>query len=160
MIYTCSKLPNTIFLLQRDFSLASKIIQILDPQFSCCAHSWKIPIRIIGTIYIDCLNKLMEQDTKYLFYLPMTCTSSSGTWTEILLCIQTLIAIPVAVWPTEQGCPWLFPGQELNTHSSMESKLFGVDDMSTMISWTKIFMEAKGYDIRKNILYQDKKSTI
>ena len=32
--------------------------------------------------------------------------------------------------------------------------------MSTMILWTKIFMEAQGYDIRRNIIYQDNKFTI
>ena len=32
--------------------------------------------------------------------------------------------------------------------------------MATMILWTKLFMEAQGYEIQKNILYQDNKSTI
>ena len=31
------------------------------------------------------------------------------------------------------------------------------DDASTKILWTKLFMEAQGYDIRENILYQDNK---
>ena len=44
--------------------------------------------------------------------------------------------------------------------NSMESELAGADDMSTMILWTKLFIDAQGYDIRKNILYQDNKSTI
>ena len=48
----------------------------------------------------------------------------------------------------------MFPG------NSMESELAGADDMSTMILWTKLFIDAQGYDIRKNILYQDNKSTI
>ena len=50
--------------------------------------------------------------------------------------------------------------QKLNTKSSTESELVGVDDISTMIIWTKLFMEAQGYDIQKNILYQDNKSAI
>ena len=50
--------------------------------------------------------------------------------------------------------------QKLNTKSSTESELVGVDDISTMILWTKLFMEAQGYDIQKNILYQDNKSAI
>ena len=50
--------------------------------------------------------------------------------------------------------------QKLNTRSSTESELVGADDMATMILWTKLFMEAQGYKIKKNILYQDNKSTI
>jgi len=50
--------------------------------------------------------------------------------------------------------------QKLNTRSSTESELVGADDMSVMILWTKHFMEAQGYKIKKNILYQDNKSTI
>ena len=50
--------------------------------------------------------------------------------------------------------------QKLNTRSSTEAELVGADDMATMILWTKLFMEAQGYEIKKNILYQDNKSTI
>ena len=50
--------------------------------------------------------------------------------------------------------------QKLNTRSSTEAELVGADDMSTMVLWTKLFMEAQGVEIKKNILYQDNKSTI
>ena len=50
--------------------------------------------------------------------------------------------------------------QKLNTRSSTESELVGADDMSTMILWTKLFMEAQGFDIDQNTLYQDNKSTV
>ena len=50
--------------------------------------------------------------------------------------------------------------QRLNTRSSTEAELVGADDTLTMILWTQLFMEAQGYDIQKNILYQDNKSTI
>ena len=50
--------------------------------------------------------------------------------------------------------------QKLNTKSSTTAELVGTDDLSTMILWTKLFMEAQGYKIKKNILYQDNKSTI
>jgi len=50
--------------------------------------------------------------------------------------------------------------QKLNTRSSTEAELVGADDHATMILWTKLFMEAQGYEIKKNILYQDNKSTI
>ena len=50
--------------------------------------------------------------------------------------------------------------QKLNTKSSTTAELVGADDASTMILWTKLFMEEQGYGIDKNILFQDNKSTI
>ena len=50
--------------------------------------------------------------------------------------------------------------QKLNTRSSTEAELVGVDDVITMILWTKLFMEHQGYPIEKNILYQDNQSAI
>ena len=50
--------------------------------------------------------------------------------------------------------------QKLNTKSSTEAELVAVDDAAVMILWTKLFMEAQGYHIEKNILYQDNKSAI
>ena len=44
--------------------------------------------------------------------------------------------------------------------SSTEAELVDVDGVSTMILWTKLFMESQGYNIEKNILFQDNKSTI
>ena len=50
--------------------------------------------------------------------------------------------------------------QKLNTRSSTKAELVGADDASTLILWTKLFMENQGYTIEKNILFQDNKSTI
>ena len=50
--------------------------------------------------------------------------------------------------------------QKLNTKSSCKSELVGADNASGAILWTWIFMEAQGYDIEENVLYQDNKSTI
>jgi hypothetical protein len=50
--------------------------------------------------------------------------------------------------------------QKINTRSTCESELVGTDDGATKILWTKLFMEAQGYKIKKNILCQDNKSTI
>ena len=50
--------------------------------------------------------------------------------------------------------------QKLNTKSSTILELVAADDASTLILWTKLFMEEQGYKINKNILYQDNKSTI
>jgi hypothetical protein len=45
--------------------------------------------------------------------------------------------------------------QKMNVRSSTEGKLVAVDDAATMILWTKLFLEAQGYDVDKNIVYQD-----
>ena len=50
--------------------------------------------------------------------------------------------------------------QKLNTRSSTEAELVAVDDAAVMILWTKLFLEDQGYEIEKNILYQDNKSAI
>ena len=50
--------------------------------------------------------------------------------------------------------------QKLNSRSSTEAELIGVDDAITQLLWTKLFMEAQGYPIRDNVLYQDNKSSI
>jgi len=50
--------------------------------------------------------------------------------------------------------------QKLNTRSSTEAELVGADDMSQLIFWTKLFVEAQGYEIKHNMLYQDNKSIV
>jgi hypothetical protein len=50
--------------------------------------------------------------------------------------------------------------QKINTKSSTTAELVGVDDMSTMMLWTKLFLEEQGYTIEQNILYQDNKSAM
>ena len=50
--------------------------------------------------------------------------------------------------------------QKLNTKSSTNAELVGADDASVMILWTKQFLESQGYEVEKNILYQDNKSAI
>ena len=50
--------------------------------------------------------------------------------------------------------------QKLNTRSSTESELVGVDDIIVLILWTKLFLDWMGYVVEKNILYQDNKSSI
>ena len=60
----------------------------------------------------------------------------------------------------EGGMQVLTKKQKLNSRSSTEAELIGVDDAVTQILWTKLFMEAQGYPIEKNIVYQDNKSSI
>jgi hypothetical protein len=50
--------------------------------------------------------------------------------------------------------------QKLNTRSSTETEIVGVDDCMPSVLWTRYFMEAQGYGIRENIVYQDNQSAI
>jgi hypothetical protein len=50
--------------------------------------------------------------------------------------------------------------QKLNTRSSTESELVGVDDMMPIICWTCYFLLPQGYGIIENLLLQNNKSSI
>jgi len=50
--------------------------------------------------------------------------------------------------------------QKLNTRSSTEAKLVGVDNLMGQVMWTWCFLQAQGYDVTDNIVYQDNKSAI
>jgi hypothetical protein len=50
--------------------------------------------------------------------------------------------------------------QKLNTRSSTEAEIVGVDDFMPAVCWTRYFMMAQGYGVQDNILYQDNKSSI
>ena len=50
--------------------------------------------------------------------------------------------------------------QKLNTKSSTEAKLVGVDDVLTQVIWTRYFLKEQGYMIHDNVIYQDNQSAI
>ena len=50
--------------------------------------------------------------------------------------------------------------QKLNTKSSTESELVGVDDMMPSILWTRYFLKSQGYKVSDNVIFQDNKSTM
>ncbi|CAJ1945712.1 unnamed protein product, partial [Cylindrotheca closterium] len=60
----------------------------------------------------------------------------------------------------EGGLQIISKKQKLNSRSSTEAELIGVDDAATQILWTKLFVEAQGYPVEENTLYQDNKSSI
>jgi hypothetical protein len=45
--------------------------------------------------------------------------------------------------------------QKINTGSSTESELVGVDDVAPQMLWTRYFMEEQGLEIEESILNQD-----
>ena len=50
--------------------------------------------------------------------------------------------------------------QKLNTRSSTEAELVGVNDVMSIVLWTWLFLEAQGFEVSDNILFQDNESTI
>jgi hypothetical protein len=50
--------------------------------------------------------------------------------------------------------------QKTNARSSTEAELNGVDDQIGKVLWTKRFLEAQGFEVKLNIIYQDNQSTM
>jgi hypothetical protein len=50
--------------------------------------------------------------------------------------------------------------QKVNSRSSTESELIGVDDKISKVLWVKRFLECQGFKVKLNIIYQDNTSTI
>jgi hypothetical protein len=50
--------------------------------------------------------------------------------------------------------------QKLNMDSSTTSELVGVHQALPTVLWVKLFLEAQGYNIEENIVYQDNMSAI
>jgi hypothetical protein len=50
--------------------------------------------------------------------------------------------------------------QSLNTRSSTEAELVAAGDAAGPMLWTKQFLQAQGYPVMHNVLYQDNKSAI
>ena len=49
---------------------------------------------------------------------------------------------------------------KINTRSSTEAEIVRVDDFMPAVCWTRYFMEAQGYSISDNVVFQDNKSAI
>ena len=50
--------------------------------------------------------------------------------------------------------------QGMNTQSSTESEVVAADEVVGSMIWTKLFLEAQGYPVKENILYQDNRSAM
>jgi hypothetical protein len=50
--------------------------------------------------------------------------------------------------------------QKLNTRSSTEAEVVGVNDCMPQVLWTRYFLEAQGYEVRDSVVYQDNQSSI
>ena len=60
-----------------------------------------------------------------------------------------------------KGCPISMSSkQKINTHSSTEAELIGVNDALTIILWVRLFLQAQGFTMTDNVIFQDNQSTM
>ena len=50
--------------------------------------------------------------------------------------------------------------QKINTKSSTETEVVGVDDILPQVLWTNNFLKAQGWEINETVIHQDNKSAI
>jgi hypothetical protein len=50
--------------------------------------------------------------------------------------------------------------QRLNTTSSTEAEVVGADDAMPQMIWTRYFLQEQGFEISRNVLYQDNQSAM
>jgi len=50
--------------------------------------------------------------------------------------------------------------QKLNTKSSTESELVGANDLMPQVLWTRYFLQAQGYEVHDNVMFQDNQSAM
>ena len=50
--------------------------------------------------------------------------------------------------------------QKVNTRSSTEAELVSMDDIISKVLWTKLFLEAQGYEVKENLVYRDNQSSM
>ena len=60
-----------------------------------------------------------------------------------------------------KGSPYSISSkQKIKTQSSTEAEVVGVNDALYLVLWTRNFMEAQGYHIQDNVIYQNNESSI
>ena len=60
-----------------------------------------------------------------------------------------------------KGSPYsICSKQKINARSSTEAELIGVNDAMALIIWTRLFIEAQGYKVKDNVVYQDNQSAM
>jgi len=66
-----------------------------------------------------------------------------------------------AVMSLGKGSPYsICSKQKVNARSSTEAELIGVNDAMALVIWTRLFIEAQGYKVKDNVVYQDNQSAM
>jgi hypothetical protein len=127
-----------------------------------------LPHMNLGTVYIQDWEKLM----RVMKYLNGTRSEYLTLSTDDLRVVKWYVDASFAVHPdfkSHTGAVMMLGKgamqsiarkQKMTMRSRTEGKLVAVDNGATMILWTKLFLEAQGYDVEKKIVNQDNKSAI
>jgi hypothetical protein len=54
----------------------------------------------------------------------------------------------------------IYTKQKVNTQSFTKGELVGFDDVISKILWSKLFIEAQGFEVQANIVYRDNTSSM
>jgi hypothetical protein len=99
-------------------------------------------------------------------YLPLTLEADNNSW--IKWWVDGAFAVhndmrshTGAVMSVGKGAAFATSTrQKLNTKSSTEAELVAVDDAMPQILWTRNFLEAQGYAVSDNVVFQDNQSAM
>ena len=58
------------------------------------------------------------------------------------------------------GVAFAQSSKKMNTNSSTQDELVGVDDVLTQVICTRYFLKDQGYEIHDNVIYQNNQSAI
>ena len=106
-------------------------------------------------------------------YCPFVTVNKKGEKQPILQCCNTIHGTMIAslLWYRKFTGELIADGyegftivssmkQKLNTRSSTESEVIGINNFMLSICWAHYFMIAQGYPVQDNVLYQDNRSAM
>jgi hypothetical protein len=116
----------------------------------------------------DDYNKLASVVHYLRWYPKLALTLEADNIWVVKWSIDASFAVHADMWSHTGGCGSLGKGmfsttsskQKMNTHSSTEAELVGVDDMMAKVLWTQYFLNEQGYDVGPAVVAQDNKSSI
>jgi hypothetical protein len=114
---------------------------------------WEKLCHLMEYLQGDCDQPLIlsgDNEGVLMWYVDASFAVHPNMWGHTGGCLTTGCRFPISVSPR----------QKLNTKSSTENELVGVDDMMPIIIWTRYFLLGQGYGVVENLLLQDNKSSI
>ena len=94
--------------------------------------------------------------------LEVTDTSVISWWIDASFAVHhNMRSHTGATMTMGKGCPIsISTKQKINTRSSTEAEVVGVNDALYMVLWVRHFLEMQGYTVKDNIVFQDNQSSM